>query len=64
MSAQLRLIRGDHKVNIWSMNHRYRAKVAYPNGGFVTHITYIGSWLGWKTIHPESTPKTWSCVDK
>lgn len=60
MSAQLRLIQGDHKINIWNLERTYRAKVAIPNDGFVNTIDYIGPWFGWKRIDPQAVVRVWS----
>lgn len=60
MKAQLRLIQGDHQINIWNYERAYRAKVVIPNGGFVQYVDYIGPWYGWKQIDPEATVMAWS----
>lgn len=60
MSAQLRVIQGDHKVSAWNREISYRAKVAIPNGGFVSRMDYVGSWRGWKRIDPDATVVAWS----
>ena len=60
MSAQLRVIQGDHKVNIWNMTRRYRAKLIRINGGFPEYIDYIGEWLGWKKIDADLSAVQWS----
>jgi len=59
MSAQLRLIHGDHQINIGKFDRCYRAKVALPNDGFVRLIDYIGPWYGWKQIDQQASVATW-----
>jgi len=59
MSAQLRLIPGDHRHPIIPPQTIYICKVTRLCGGFPQYIRYVGPWNGWKRIDPELTVVSW-----
>lgn len=59
MSAQLRVIQGDHKRPVLPPETIYACKVARVHGGFPQYIRYVGPWGGWKRIDAELTVVSW-----